>query len=206
MVGIPAPERRLGDYPHQFSGGMLQRTLIAIALAGRPRLLIADEPTTALDVIVQDQILALLLQLQRDAGLSLVLVSHDLSVVAQVCDRVAVMYAGQVVEMAGVDDVLRAPRHPYTAALLGAQPGAVPRGQPLTTIPGTPPQLLALGTGCRFATRCAFVEDTCRTWSTELLPVGQGREVRCVRQADLTLNPAGTVTEPVQPDTEQEHP
>jgi oligopeptide/dipeptide ABC transporter ATP-binding protein len=186
MVGIPAPHRRLGDYPHQFSGGMLQRTLIAIALAGDPKLLIADEPTTALDVIIQDQILKLLLRLQRENGLSLVLVSHDLSVVAQVCDRVAVMYAGQVVELADVDEVLRAPKHPYTAALLSSLPGAVPRDQPLTTIPGAPPQLVDLGSGCRFADRCAFAEPKCVERPSELVDVApSGHSVRCVRHGEI---------------------
>jgi oligopeptide/dipeptide ABC transporter ATP-binding protein len=188
MVGIPAPEKRLRDYPHQFSGGMLQRTLIAIALAGNPRLLIADEPTTALDVIIQDQILSLLLRLQRETGLSLVLVSHDLSVVSQVCDRVAVMYAGQVVETATVDQVLREPRHPYTAALLGSLPGAVPRDTPLATIPGSPPQLVGLGAGCRFATRCAFAEESCVTWVSEPLAAGPGHEVRCIRHRELAAD------------------
>jgi oligopeptide/dipeptide ABC transporter ATP-binding protein len=186
MVGIPAPEKRLRDHPHQFSGGMLQRTLIAIALAGSPRLLIADEPTTALDVIIQDQILSLLLRLQRETGLSLVLVSHDLSVVSQVCDRVAVMYAGQVVETATVDQVLREPSHPYTAALLHSLPGAVPRDIPLATLPGAPPQLVGLDAGCRFADRCAFAEESCRSWTSELLVAGRGHEVRCIRHGELT--------------------
>ncbi|MDQ1540302.1 MAG: peptide/nickel transport system ATP-binding protein, partial [Actinomycetota bacterium] len=175
-------------------GGMLQRTLIAIALAGRPRVLIADEPTTALDVIIQDQILNLLLDLQRDSGMSLVLVSHDLSVVAQVCDRVAVMYAGQVVELSTVDDVLRAPKHPYTAALLNSLPGAVPRDVPLATIPGAPPQLVGLGDGCRFADRCAFARDTCRTWHSELLDVAPGHGVRCVRHDAINLHVAAKTT------------
>ena len=138
QVGLPAPETRLRDYPHQFSGGMLQRTVIAIALAQRPDLIVADEPTTALDVLIQDQILALLLSLQRDLGTSLILVSHDLSVVSQVCDRVAVMYAGQVVELADTATLLESPRHPYTRALLEALPGAVPRDQELRVIPGSP--------------------------------------------------------------------
>ncbi|HEX5120834.1 MAG TPA: ABC transporter ATP-binding protein [Pseudonocardiaceae bacterium] len=188
MVGIPAPEKRLRDYPHQFSGGMLQRTLIAIALAGEPQLLIADEPTTALDVIIQDQILKLLLSLQRDNGLSLVLVSHDLSVVAQVCDRVAVMYAGQIVELAGVDEVLRSPKHPYTAALLNSLPGAVPRQRPLTTIPGSPPHLIDLGSGCRFADRCAFAEPKCTRQPSELADASaSGHRVRCVRHQEIDL-------------------
>jgi oligopeptide/dipeptide ABC transporter ATP-binding protein len=204
MVGIPAPENRQGDFPHQFSGGMLQRTLIAIALAGRPKLLIADEPTTALDVIIQDQILNLLLQLQRDTGLSLVLVSHDLSVVAQVCDRVAVMYAGQVVELADVDEVLRAPRHPYTAALLNSLPSAVPRGRPLTTIPGAPPQLVALGSGCRFAERCAYAQPECVQQPSELIDVSAtGHRVRCIRHDEIELSaPTGGS---VPPTLEREH-
>ena len=188
MVGIPAAARRVDDYPHQFSGGMLQRTLIAIALARDPRLLIADEPTTALDVIIQDQILSLLRRLQRETGMSLVLVSHDLSVVAQVCDRVAVMYAGQVVEFADVDEVLRAPKHPYTAALLNSLPGAVPRDVPLATLPGSPPQLIELGSGCRFADRCAFARDGCVSWTSELLEVpGSAHRVRCLRHHEVDL-------------------
>ena len=196
LVGIPAPERRVDDYPHQFSGGMLQRTLIAIALAGDPRVLIADEPTTALDVIIQDQILGLLLQLQQVIGLSLVLVSHDLSVVSQVCDRVAVMYAGQVVEHAPIDVVLDDPRHPYTSALLNALPGAVSREVPLATIPGTPPHLVGLGARCRFLDRCGFAHETCASWDSELLLAASEHEVRCVRHEDLALRASdtGTVT------------
>ncbi|HEX3589634.1 MAG TPA: ABC transporter ATP-binding protein, partial [Pseudonocardiaceae bacterium] len=207
MVGIPAPERRLRDYPHQFSGGMLQRTLIAIALAGDPELLIADEPTTALDVIIQDQILKLLLSLQRDNGLSLVLVSHDLSVVAQVCDRVAVMYAGQIVELAGVDEVLRSPKHPYTAALLNSLPGAVPRDRPLTTIPGSPPHLVGLGSGCRFADRCAFAEPKCTELPGELVSASaSGHRVRCVRHEEIDLAAAAAKGEldPGSPAVERE--
>ncbi len=192
-VGIPVPERRLRDFPHQFSGGMLQRTLIAIALAGNPQVLIADEPTTALDVIIQDQILSLLIDLQRDAGMSLVLVSHDLSVIAQICDRVGVMYGGQLVELADTQDILRRPQHPYTAALLKSLPGAVPRDQPLTTITGSPPRLVGLPPTCRFQARCAFAEAACSTWDTELLSaigpsgaVTDGR-VRCRRHGELDL-------------------
>jgi peptide/nickel transport system ATP-binding protein/oligopeptide transport system ATP-binding protein len=169
-VGIPVPEKRMHDYPHQFSGGMLQRTLIAIALASDPQILIADEPTTALDVIIQDQILSLLVDLQRDLGMSMVLVSHDLSVIAQVCDRVAVMYGGQIVELADTADLLQRPQHPYTAALLKSLPGAVPRDQPLTTITGSPPRLIGLPETCRYLPRCDFAEDACTTWDTALLP------------------------------------
>ncbi|MGI8880754.1 MAG: ABC transporter ATP-binding protein [Jatrophihabitans sp.] len=185
-VGIPVPERRLRDYPHQFSGGMLQRTLIAIALAGEPEVLVADEPTTALDVIIQDQILSLLLNLQRDTGMSLVLVSHDLSVIAQTCDRVAVMYAGQVVELAESAQIMSAPRHPYTAALLSSLPGAVPRDQPLTTIPGSPPQLVNQPESCRFAERCPYATELCRTATNELVIADStGRSVRCLRHTEL---------------------
>ncbi|MET0425981.1 MAG: ABC transporter ATP-binding protein, partial [Actinoplanes sp.] len=185
-VGIPAPARRLRDYPHQFSGGMRQRVLIAVAIASSPRILLADEPTTALDVIIQDQILSLLLDLQRDLGMSLVLVSHDLSVIAQVCDRVAVMYAGQIVEQAPTDRLLREPQHPYTAALLRSLPGAVPRDVPLTTIGGAPPQLVGLPAGCRFQSRCRHAETACGEWTSELLPAGPGL-VRCRRHDELDL-------------------
>ncbi|MDT5028626.1 MAG: peptide/nickel transport system ATP-binding protein [Micromonosporaceae bacterium] len=194
-VGIPVPERRMRDYPHQFSGGMLQRTLIAIALAGNPRILVADEPTTALDVIIQDQILSLLIDLQRDMGMSLVLVSHDLSVIAQICDRVGVMYAGQLVELSTTDDLLRRPQHPYTAALLKSLPGAMPRGEPLTTIGGAPPQLVNLPQTCRFTPRCPFAEPACAEWTTELLAAGDGiGRVRCRRHAELDL---GSIAAPV---------
>jgi peptide/nickel transport system ATP-binding protein/oligopeptide transport system ATP-binding protein len=194
-VGIPVPERRMRDYPHQFSGGMLQRTLIAIALAGDPRILVADEPTTALDVIIQDQILSLLLDLQRDTGMSLVLVSHDLSVIAQVCDRVGVMYGGQLVELSATDELLHRPRHPYTAALLKSLPGAVPREEPLTTIGGAPPQLVNLPATCRFLPRCPYADDGCAQWPTELLVAGDGTgRVRCRRHAVLDL---GTTAAPV---------
>jgi oligopeptide/dipeptide ABC transporter ATP-binding protein len=186
-VGIPVPEKRLRDYPHQFSGGMLQRTLIAIALAGNPKVLIADEPTTALDVIIQDQILSLLIDLQREIGMSLVLVSHDLSVIAQICDQVGVMYGGQLVEVAVTQEILRRPRHPYTAALLKSLPGAVARDQPLTTIKGSPPRLVDLPSTCRFRPRCEFAEDACATWETDLLHTGDGGRVRCRRHHELDL-------------------
>ena len=200
QVGLPAPERRLQAYPHQFSGGMLQRTLIAIAIAQNPSLIVADEPTTALDVLIQDQILGLLLSLQRDLGTSLVLVSHDLSVVSQVCDRVAVMYAGQVVELADTATLLRDPRHPYTRALLEALPGAVPRDSPLRVIAGTPPPLVGLGPTCRFAPRCELREAACDTWSTELLDVGRSAPAehtsRCRRALELASKPPPTAPDP----------
>ena len=197
-VGIPAAARRLDDYPHQFSGGMLQRTLIAIALAGNPRILVADEPTTALDVLVQDQILVLLRDLQRDLGMALILVSHDLSVVSQMSDRTAVMYAGQFVEHSPTPALLDQPRHPYSEALLRALPGAVARDQPLAVIPGSPPHLVGLTDTCRFAPRCDWVQPACREWRTELIavaPSGSGRSVRCRRHEDVAAGRAGPMNQ-----------
>jgi len=182
LVGIPAPERRLREYPHQFSGGMRQRVLIAIALAGEPKVLLADEPTTALDVTIQDQILKLIVRLQRDLGMSVILVSHDLGVIAQVCQRVAVMYAGQIVEQGEVDTVLRAPRHPYTMGLLASLPGVGARQRYLRPIAGAPPSLLVPPPGCRFHPRCAFAVDHCQSWTPELLAVGPGHGAACWRQ------------------------
>jgi oligopeptide/dipeptide ABC transporter ATP-binding protein len=183
-VGIPAPDQRMRDYPFQFSGGMLQRALIAIALASAPRLLLADEPTTSLDVIIQDQILSLLLQLQRDTGMSMILVSHDLAVITEVCDRIIVMYAGQVVEEGETGAIIAEPSHPYTKALLDALPQGGERGQ-LRSIPGAPPSLIDTPPGCRFAPRCPLVTDECRSWSTELLESAEaGHRVRCLRHLE----------------------
>jgi oligopeptide/dipeptide ABC transporter ATP-binding protein len=184
-VGIPAPEQRMKDYPFQFSGGMLQRALIAIALASSPRLLLADEPTTSIDVIIQDQILSLLLELQQDTGMSMILVSHDLAVITEVCDRIVVMYAGQVVEEGTVADIIAAPRHPYTRALLDALPQAGQQGQ-LRSIRGSPPSLIDVPDGCRFAPRCGYVTDDCRSWATELIETGDPKHTaRCWRQHDI---------------------
>jgi oligopeptide/dipeptide ABC transporter ATP-binding protein len=182
-VGIPQPERRMRDYPHHFSGGMRQRVLIAIALASRPKILLADEPTTALDVTIQDQILTLLLQLQREIGMSVILVSHDLGVIAQTCDRVAVMYAGQIVEEADTATLLTRPRHPYTIGLLRSLPGGG-GSRYLQPIAGAPPSLIGVQPGCRFAPRCPLVTERCRTWNTELLPAGDGHDVRCWRHEE----------------------
>ncbi len=184
MVGIPIPERRMRDYPHQFSGGMRQRVLIAIALASRPKILLADEPTTALDVTIQDQILTLLLDLQKETRMSVLLVSHDLSVIAQTSDRVAVMYAGQIVELADTADLLTRPRHPYTIGLLRSMPGAGGESRYLQPIPGAPPRLIDPPEGCRFAPRCPLVMERCRTWSTELLSAGPDHTVRCWRHQE----------------------
>jgi oligopeptide/dipeptide ABC transporter ATP-binding protein len=161
-VGIPNPERRVHDYPHEFSGGMRQRVMIAMALSLDPDVLIADEPTTALDVTVQAQILRLLDQLNRERGLAVVLITHDLGVVAEVADRVAVMYAGQIVEKASLEELFYDPRHPYTWGLLGSIARLDrPNPERLAQIPGMPPSLLDPPTGCRFAPRCPHVFDKC---------------------------------------------
>ncbi len=184
-VGIPAPDQRMKDYPFQFSGGMLQRALIAIALASEPRLLLADEPTTSLDVIIQDQILSLLLELQRDTGMSMILVSHDLAVITEVCDRIVVMYGGQIVEEGETATIISEPRHPYTRALLEALPQGGDRGQ-LRSIPGAPPSLIDAPSGCRFAPRCPLATDECTSWATELLDTdGPGHRVRCWRHEEV---------------------
>lgn len=183
MVGIPAPRRRLRDYPHQFSGGMCQRVIIAAALACSPRLILADEPTTALDVTIQDQILKLLVQLQRDLSLSLVLVTHDMGVVAQSCQRVAVMYAGQLVEMTETTRLFRTPRHPYTVGLLNCVPRADESGDvlPLKPIPGTPPDLVNPPEGCRFHPRCPLADSTCKSGDFPLRKIGPDHFSACIK-------------------------
>ena len=160
-VHVTSPERRLDAYPHELSGGLRQRVVIAMALALRPQLIIADEPTTALDVTVQDQILRLLRERRDSLGTSIILVTHDLGVVSQICDRMAVMYAGRLVETGRVRDVLDAPSHPYTKALLAALPGQISRDRELTPIEGAPPSLISPPPGCRFAPRCAFAQARC---------------------------------------------
>lgn len=162
-VGIPSARERLNLYPHQLSGGMRQRIMIAIAIASQPRLLLADEPTTALDVTIQDQILNLLATLKDETGMSMILVSHDVGVVAQNCDLVVVMYAGKIMECGRVGDIISAPRHPYTQGLLSAVPTLAAAGErkPLTSIPGQPPNLARLPPGCPFQPRCPFVRAEC---------------------------------------------
>ncbi|MDX7950520.1 ABC transporter ATP-binding protein [Lichenihabitans sp. Uapishka_5] len=182
LVGIPAPASRLGDLPHQFSGGMRQRAMIAIALAGEPRLLLADEPTTALDVTIQDQILKLILGLRERLGMSVILVTHDLGVVAQTCDRVAVMYAGRLVESGPVGALFAAPRHPYTRGLLGSVPRAGTERRPLLSIEGTPPSLAAMPAGCAFHPRCSFQTERCRHDAPPLAPVTPDRRAACWHQ------------------------
>jgi peptide/nickel transport system ATP-binding protein len=163
MVGIGAPERRMAQYPHELSGGMRQRVMIAMALACEPKLLIADEPTTALDVTIQAQILELLVRLRDELGMAILLITHDLGVVAEYADEVAVMYAGKLVETAGVVELFQHPRHPYTQGLLQAMPRLAGTTGPLPTIPGTVPSPHERPPGCPFAGRCARVQDTCRT-------------------------------------------
>jgi peptide/nickel transport system permease protein len=187
QVGIVDAARVLKSYPHQLSGGMAQRVAIALALTGQPKLLVADEPTTALDVTVQAEILSLLRQLVKDTGLSVVIVSHDLGVVADICDDVAVMYAGEIVESGRADRVLDEPAHPYTMALLGANPH-VAEGEDvpvrLASIPGTVPAPGSWPTGCRFAGRCQFTQDRCRTPFPDAPAHGNG-SVLCIRVDEI---------------------
>ncbi|MEV5828213.1 ABC transporter ATP-binding protein [Spirillospora sp. NPDC052242] len=181
-VGVPDPERRLRAYPHELSGGMRQRVMIAIALACEPDLLIADEPTTALDVTIQRQILDLLRRVQRDRGMSLLLISHDLAVVAGQTDRVAVMYAGRLAEVGATRRVFAAPRHRYTHALLEATPTLEhERAAPLRLIPGTLPDPTRLPEGCRFTARCAHADDACREPGPRLAEIAPDHHVACVR-------------------------
>jgi peptide/nickel transport system ATP-binding protein len=177
-VGIPSPEERLSSYPHQLSGGMRQRVAIAIALLHEPDLIIADEPTTALDVTIQGQILFEMQKLTRDAGMALVWITHDLSVVAGLADDIAVMYAGRIVEMGSVDGVLDRAMHPYTRGLIGSVPSRNQRGAPLYQIPGMTPSLLALPEGCAFRTRCARADAACGL-PPELVERRAGQRVRC---------------------------
>jgi len=185
QVGIPDPALRSRSYPHELSGGMRQRAMIAIALAGEPRILIADEPTTALDVTVQAQILRLLLDLRDRAGLSIILITHDLGVVAETCETVAVMYAGRIVERAAKRALLRAPLHPYSQGLIRSQPGAGTPQAELPSIPGQPPSLADLPQGCRFHPRCAYVVARCREVRPPLADAGEGRRSACLRWQDL---------------------
>ncbi len=177
-VGIPSPEVRFDAYPHQFSGGMRQRIVIALALCAEPSLVVADEPTTALDVSIQAQVLQLLRQLCREHGTAMLLVTHDMGVIAETADRVAVMYAGRIVEIGAVDDVIRAPVHPYTRGLMGAIPSLGPVRGPLAQIDGSMPRLNARPEGCAFHPRCSQAVERCRSESPALIH-GLGRKVAC---------------------------
>ena len=180
LVGIPDPRQRADAYAHELSGGMRQRVMIAIALSMEPKLILCDEPTTALDVTIQDQILKLLASLREQLGVSIVFVSHDLAVIAQTCQRVAVMYAGQVVETGSVDTVFREPRHPYTLSLLRSVPDVDDVRESLATIPGSPPDLASPPSGCRFHPRCPFAQDDCVEGAFPLRPLGDGRATACI--------------------------
>ncbi|MBO6947597.1 MAG: ABC transporter ATP-binding protein [Rhodospirillales bacterium] len=178
QVGIPAPDERLKSYPHQFSGGMRQRVAIAIALLNKPDLIIADEPTTALDVTIQGQILYEAQKLCRETGTSMIWITHDLAVVAGLADKICVMYGGRIVEQGAIDDVLDHPVHPYTRGLLGSVPGHNTRGQRLYQIPGMAPSLLNLPEGCAFQARCPKADEVCKKEPEITEPI-KGREIRC---------------------------
>lgn len=187
-VGIPDPDRRLDQHPHELSGGMCQRVMIAIALACGPRLLVADEPTTALDVTIQAQILHLMRELTAQRGAAVLLITHDMGVVADIAQKVIVMYAGQVAESGPVEAIFARPSHPYTALLLASVPrlDAAPKSR-LATIEGTVPAPSAYGAGCRFASRCPLVVDRCRVETPPLAPVGEGHRAACWRAGETAL-------------------
>ncbi|MBF0280287.1 MAG: ABC transporter ATP-binding protein [SAR324 cluster bacterium] len=185
-VGIPAPEQRINEYPHQLSGGMRQRVMIAIALACRPEILIADEPTTALDVTIQAQILELMKSLQKESGMSIIFITHDLGVIAEMCDEVVVMYAGKVAEKANVLDLFKFPRHPYTKGLMASIPNLdMPPKEKLQTIEGVVPELTALPPGCRFQNRCVFQIPRCHAISPPLEQVHENHFVSCFRWQEI---------------------
>jgi len=193
LVGIPQPEKRVEQYPHEFSGGMRQRAMIAIALACSPKLLIADEPTTALDVTIQAQILDLMKDLQKKMGTSIILITHDLGVVAEMCERVIVMYAGKVIETGTVDDIFYNPQHPYTKGLLRSVPRLdLNRDEPLTPIFGTPPDLLRPPTGCGFTARCESAMRVCQEMDPELNDVSSTQRAACWLQHPLAQNRSGS--------------
>ncbi|WP_159997067.1 ABC transporter ATP-binding protein [Roseomonas sp. 18066] len=183
LVRIPSAERRLEAYPHELSGGLRQRAMIALALSCEPKLLLADEPTTALDATVQIQVLILLRKLQQELGMSVVFVTHDLGVAAEIADRVAIMYAGRIVETGSVREVLRSPLHPYTAGLLGSTVHDQPRDRALETIPGAPPDMRNLPPGCSFAPRCPQAAADCAAGPPPAISPAPGRLARCLRAA-----------------------
>ena len=181
QVGIPSPAQRLAEYPHQLSGGMRQRVMIAMALSCNPRLLLADEPTTALDVTIQAQILELLRSLQERFGMAVILITHDLGVVAEFVDRVIVMYAGRVVESAGVHPTFEQPLHPYTEGLLGSIPSLDDERERLQVIPGVVPSPLALPPGCRYSPRCPYARDACAAQDPPLIRLRPDHHAACIR-------------------------
>lgn len=184
-VRIPSPERRLKAYPHEISGGMRQRAMIALALAGNPKLLLADEPTTALDASVQMQILLLLRELQKESGMGMIFVTHDIGVAVEICDVVAVMYAGQIVETGTIRDIVKDPKHPYTKGLLAANLHGAERGKRLETIPGSPPLLESAPTSCSFAPRCAYTQAVCRLKAPEAVTISKNITVRCILETNM---------------------
>lgn len=185
LVGISMPEQRMKNYPHELSGGMRQRVMIAIALCCNPKLLIADEPTTALDPTIQAQIIQLLKQIRQKLGMGILYITHDLSVVAQICDRVVVMYAGMVQEIADVKTLFHDPRHPYTIGLMQAMPKMGQQNKRLYNIPGVVPHITQMPSGCHFAPRCPYATDACKAACPELTEVEPGHWVRCDRYAEV---------------------
>ena len=190
-VRIPAPESRINDYPHQMSGGMRQRVMIAMALACNPRLMIADEPTTALDVTIQAQILELMNQLKAETGASILFITHDLGVIAEMAQKVAVMYAGKIMEVADVETLFADPKHPYTVGLMSSIPvlGIGKRQRRLSTIPGVVPSLFSLGAGCLFHDRCADVFEPCDRVAPPMVDFGNGHSVRCHKYDEPVKSP-----------------
>ena len=179
LVGIPMPEQRMKAYPHELSGGMRQRVMIAMALSCNPKLLIADEPTTALDPTIQAQIIDLILKLQKERGMAVMYITHDLGVVAETCQRVVVMYAGMVMEVAGIEELFARARHPYTMGLMHAMPKMGEKKERLYDIKGMVPHVTQMPSGCRFSTRCPYAQEQCRKACPELTDVGGGHLVRC---------------------------
>lgn len=188
-VGIPSPMDRYASYPHQFSGGMQQRTLIAIALACSPALLLADEPTTALDVTIQAQILNLMKQINRERGTAIILVTHDLGLASEFCDRIAVMYAGRIVEQGTVEEIIESSQHPYTQGLLNCRPRIGERDQSIRPIPGNVPSLADLPDSCAFASRCSYAKDPCRQGPIPMFETEPGHLNRCLLTSDYHRQP-----------------